>query len=130
MRSLWSGSISFGLVTIPVKLYTASQERALKFRMLDKKTHCPISYLKVCKEDHNRVIEFKDIVKGYEIEKGEYVVLEPDDFKKAGARKTDTIEIVSFADKEEIDTKFFDKPYWLEPGGKGAQKAYVLLREA
>jgi DNA end-binding protein Ku len=129
MRSLWSGSISFGLVNIPVKLYTASQERALKFRMLDKKDHCPVSYLKVCRDDH-KVIDAKDVVKAYELEKGDFVILEPEDFKKAGARKTDMIDIVSFANEEDIDPKYFDKPYWLEPGGKSAGKAYALLREA
>jgi len=129
MRSLWSGSISFGLVSIPVKLYTASLERALKFRMVDKKDNCPVGYLKVCKND-NHPIDAKDIAKAYEIEKGEFVILDPNDFKKAGARKTDMIDIISFADKEDIDPKYFDKPYWLEPGGKAAQKAYVLLRDA
>jgi DNA end-binding protein Ku len=129
MRSLWSGSISFGLVNIPVKLYTASRERALKFRMLDKTDHCPVSYQKVCRDD-NKVIDAKDVVKAYEIEKGEFVILTPEDFKKAGARKTDTIDIVSFADEDDIDPKYFDKPYWIEPGGKAAQKAYALLRDA
>jgi DNA end-binding protein Ku len=129
MRSLWSGSISFGLVNIPIKLYTASEERALKFRMVDKTDHCPVSYKKVCRDDDS-IIDAKDVVKAYEIEKGEFVILTPEDFKKAGARKTDVIDIVSFANAEDIDPKFFDKPYWIEPGGKAAQKAYALLRDA
>lgn len=129
MRALWSGAISFGLVNIPVKLYSASQERAMKFRMLDSKDHCPISYKKVCASDDHPVAQ-KDIVKGYEVEKGEYVILEPADFKRASAKKTEMIDIVAFATSSDIDPKYFDKPYWLEPSGKGAQKAYVLLRDA
>src|SRR6185295_231043 len=103
MRALWSGSISFGLVNIPVKLYSASKERALKFRMLSKDDLCPISYQKVCREDDKPVSQ-DEIVKGYEVEKGEYVVLDDDDFKHASARKTELIDIVSFADETEIDT--------------------------
>jgi DNA end-binding protein Ku len=128
MRALWSGSLSFGLINIPVRLYTASRDRALKFHLLDKDDHCPISYTKVCRSD-NRVISQKDIVKGYEYEKGKYVVLTDEDFKRANARKSELIEIISFADEQSIDPKYFDKPYFIEPDKK-ASKAYVLLREA
>lgn len=128
MRALWSGSISFGLVNIPVKLYSASKERALKFRMLAKDDLCPISYQKVCRDDDKPVSQ-EDIVKGYEVEKGEYVVLDDEDFKRASARKTELIDIVSFADETEIDMKLFDKPYYIEPEKRSA-KAYVLLRDA
>ncbi|MBV9159073.1 MAG: Ku protein [Candidatus Kaiserbacteria bacterium] len=128
MRALWTGSISFGLVNIPVRLYSGSAERALSFHLFDKKDMCPVSYQKVCRED-DRTIDAKDIVKGYEVEKGEYVVLENEDFKRANARKTETIDIVQFVDLSQIHPKYFDKPYYLEPDKKSA-KAYCLLRDA
>lgn len=128
MRALWSGALSFGLINIPVKIYSASKDRALKFRMLDKHSLCPIGYVKVCKTDNSEVRP-EDIVKGYEYEKGDYIVLSDEDFKRANAKKTSTIDIVSFTDAKDIDPKFFDKPYYIEPEKK-AEKAYVLLREA
>lgn len=128
MRPVWSGSISFGLVNIPVKLYSASEERALKFRMLDKKTLSPISYKKVATETGKEVAQ-ADIVKGYECGKGKYVVLTPEDFKRANPKKTELLDIVSFTDETEIDDKLFDKPYFIEPAKK-AEKAYALLRDA
>jgi DNA end-binding protein Ku len=128
MRSIWTGSISFGLINIPVKVYSASEDRALKFRLLDKHGHCPISYAKVCRST-NREIPYEDIVKGYEYQKGDFVVLTDEDFQKAAPKKTKTIEVRGFVDEMEIPAKFFDKPYYLEPDPK-AQKAYVLLREA
>jgi DNA end-binding protein Ku len=127
-RGLWSGSLSFGLVNIPVRLLSASKERPLSFRLLAKDDLCPISYKKVCRED-DKVVHQDEIVKGYEYRKGEYVVLDPDDFKKARAVKTDLIDIVQFADPDEIDAKLYDKPYYIEPQKKSA-KAYVLLRDA
>jgi len=128
MRSLWTGSLSFGLVNIPIKLYSASEERALSFKLLAKDDLCPVSYQKVCRED-DKVIEQKDIVKGYEYEKEEFVVLTPDDFKRAKSAKSDLIDIVAFVDLEEIEAKYYEKPYYLEPSKK-AGKAYVLLRDA
>lgn len=128
MRAIWSGSISFGLVNIPVRLYSASKERALKFRMLAKDDLCPISYKKVCRDD-NKVVPYEDIVKGYEYEKDEYVVLSDEDFKKAFAKRTELIDIVSFVDEDNIDSKLYDKPYYIEPLKKSS-KAYVLLRDA
>jgi DNA end-binding protein Ku len=128
MRPIWSGAISFGLVNIPVKLYSASEERALKFRMLEKKSLSPIGYKKVIK-DTNREVEQKDIVKGYECGKGQYVILEPADFKRASPRKTELIDISRFTDEDEIDGKLLEKPYFVEPAKK-AEKAYALLRDA
>lgn len=128
MRSIWSGSLSFGLINIPVRVYSASEERALKFHLLDKHGHCPISYLKVCRGTAKEV-KYEDIVKGYEYQKGDYVVLTDEDFKKAAPKKTKLIEIVSFVDESEIASEYIDKPYFIEPDKK-AQKAYVLLREA
>jgi DNA end-binding protein Ku len=128
MRAIWNGSISFGLVNIPVRLYSAAKERALSFRLLAKDDLCPISYKKVCR-DHDREIEQKDIVKGYEVTDGQYVILEPADFKKASAAKTELIDIVEFVKENEIDAKLYDKPYYIEPLKK-SEKAYALLRDA
>jgi DNA end-binding protein Ku len=128
MRAIWNGSLSFGLVNIPVRLYSASRERALNFRLLDKEDHCPISYKKVCRDD-DKVVHQKDIVKGYEYEKGQYVVLEQQDFKKAAPKKTQTIDVLQFVEQSEIDPMYYDRPYWVEPDPK-AHKAYALLREA
>lgn len=128
MRSIWSGAVSFGLINIPVKIYSASEERALKFRMLDKHGHCPISYAKICRTT-GQEIPYEDIVKGYEYQKGDYVILTDDDFEKVAPKKTKTIDIVSFVDEDEIPSMNIDKPYYIEPEKK-AEKAYVLLREA
>jgi len=128
MRPVWNGSISFGLVNIPVKLYSASEERALSFKMLDRESLAHISYKKVNK-DTGKEVEQKDIVKGYECGKGKFVVLEKEDFKRANPRKTELLDIVSFTDEKEIDSRLFEKPYFVEPVGKSA-KAYSLLRDA
>jgi DNA end-binding protein Ku len=128
MRSIWSGAISFGLVNIPVKLYSAVGDNSLNFDMLSKKDLSPIKYLRVSSAD-GKEVPYKDIVKGYQIEKGHYVVMEDKDFEKANAKKSKSIEIVSFVPEEEIDSIFFDKPYYLEPD-KTAEKPYALLREA
>jgi DNA end-binding protein Ku len=128
MRAVWSGALSFGLINIPVKVYSASEERALKFRLLDKHGHCPISYAKVCR-DTNKEVKYEDIVKGYEYQKGDYVILTDEDFKKASPAKTKAIEIVSFVEEAEVPEKMVNKPYFVEPDPK-AEKAYVLLREA
>lgn len=128
MRAIWSGAISFGLVNIPVKLYSGSGESSLDFDMLAKDDLSPIKYVRVAESD-GREVPYKDIVKGYEIEKGRYVVLTDKDFEKANARKTRAIEIHSFVNEEEIDPVYFEKPYYLEPD-KTAAKPYALLREA
>lgn len=129
MRSIWSGSIGFGLVNIPVKLYSASQSHeGLDLDMLHKEDHSPIRYARICREDGEE-IPYDDIVKGYEYKKGDYVVLTQEDLKKADAKKTKTIEIKQFADEDEIDSRYYEKPYYLEPD-KGAERAYALLRDA
>jgi DNA end-binding protein Ku len=127
MRAVWTGSLSFGLVNIPVRLYGASEERALNFRLLDKINLSPISYQRVSSSD-NRVVDQKDIVRGYEVN-GRYVVLDEEDFKRADSRKVETIEIVQFADPKDIDPEYYDKPYYIEPQKKSA-KAYALFRDA
>jgi DNA end-binding protein Ku len=128
MRALWSGSLSFGLINIPIKLYSASLERALSFKLIDKHGNCPISYVKVCRSNHKEVPP-QDIVRGYEYQKGDYVVLDEQDFKKAAPKKTDWIEVLQFSNLEDIDTKYYEKPYYIEPDKKST-KAYVLLVDA
>jgi DNA end-binding protein Ku len=129
MRSIWSGSIGFGLVNIPIKLFSASQNHeGLDLDMLHKEDHSPIRYARICREDGEEV-PYDDIVKGYEYKKGDYVVLTQEDIKKADAKKSKTIEIKQFADEDEIDSRYYEKPYYLEPD-KGAERAYTLLRDA
>lgn len=128
MRAIWSGTLSFGLLNIPVYLFNASKERVLKFHLFDKKDHCPISYKKVCRTDEHPVNQ-RDIIKGYELEKGQYVMLSKDDFKKANVKKTGSIEILNFSDLSQIDERYYEKPYFIIPDEKSA-KAYILLRDA
>ena len=129
MRAIWSGAISFGLVNIPVKLYSGtSAENSLDLNMLSKKDLAPIRYARISTAT-NKEVAWKDIVKGYEIEKGKYVVINDEDFKKASPEKTNTIEILQFAQEKEIDSIYFEKPYYLVPD-KGAAKSYTLLLKA
>lgn len=128
MRAIWSGSLSFGLINIPVRLYSATEDHAINFDMLHKTDLSPIRFARICKEEEKEV-PYKDIVKGYEYQPGEYIVISDDDFKSARAGHSDTIEIINFSNEKEIDTIYFEKPYFLEPG-KGANKGYTLLREA
>jgi DNA end-binding protein Ku len=128
MRALWSGMISFGLINIPVKLYPAAKERELELNYLRKKDLCPIRYARVCRTTGEEV-PYRDIVRGFEYRKGDYVVLEDDDLKRANALKTGTLQVVEFVDEREIDIKLLEKPFYLEPG-QDAAKVYALLREA
>ena len=128
MRSIWKGALSFGLVNIPVRMYSASQTKEISFVMLHKKDLSEIRYARICKSE-DKEVPWEEIVKGYEYEKGDFVVLEDVDFEKANLKKTKTIEIVNFIDEDEIDTIYYVKPYFLEPD-KNAEHAYSLLREA
>lgn len=128
MRAIWSGSLSFGLINIPVKIYSASKDRALKFKLLDKKDLCPIGYSYICKLN-NKEVKYEEIIRGFEYQKGNFVILTDDDFKKANVKKTKSIEIINFLNEEEIDSKYFEKPYYIEPE-ENAYKAYMLLRDA
>lgn len=128
MKSIWSGAISFGLLYIPVKLYNASQTKQLEFSMLRKGDLCPIRYMRVC-EETGKEVPYQDIVRGYQYEKGKYVVLEDNDFQRANVHKTQLIDIVNFVDISEVDPKYLEKPYYLEPAQE-AQQVYALLREA
>src|SRR6266699_959749 len=128
MRAIWKGAISFSLVNIPIALYPATRREELKFRLLRKSDLSPINYKRVAEAD-GKEVPWEEIVKGYEYEKGKYVVLKEEDFRRADIEATQSVDIVEFVDLEEIDPMFFDKPYYLEPDKKGA-KAYALLREA
>jgi DNA end-binding protein Ku len=129
MRAIWTGSISFGLVNIPIKLYSAAETReGIQLHMLHNKDQAPIRYAKICTEEGTEVA-YQDIVKGFEYADGEYVVITDEDFDKADSKKTSTIEIVEFTNEDQIDVRYLERPYYLEPQ-KGADKAYALLREA
>lgn len=127
-RAIWKGSISFGLVNIPVGLFSASSPDELSFRQLDKRNMSPIGYKKYNKNTGDDV-ESDEIVKGYEYESGHYVVLSDEDLKRANPEKTQTVEITDFVDLDDIEAVYFDKPYYLAPTGKN-KKGYALLREA
>lgn len=129
MRPIWKGSISFGLVNIPVKLFSGTHPReGLDLDMLHKEDHSPIRYARICRHDGEEV-PWDEITKGYEYKEGDYIELTKKDFEKADARRTKTIDIQQFVDEREIDLRYFDKPYYLEPA-EDAYKAYALLREA
>ena len=127
-RAIWKGSISFGLVNIPIALYPATQREELKFRLLRKSDLSPVSYKRVAEKD-GKEVPWDQIVKGYEYEKGKYVVLKDEDFERVDLEATQTVDIQDFVDVDEIDPMFFYKPYYLEPQ-KGGDKAYALLRDA
>ena len=127
-RAMWKGSIAFGLVNIPIELYSAVRDHRPKFRMLHAKDESPIHYEKVCATE-GKPVAWEDLVKGYEYEKGQFVILTKDDFKMAAVEKTKTIDILDFVDPKEVDERYFETPYYLQPG-KGADRAYALLRDA
>jgi DNA end-binding protein Ku len=129
MRPTWTGTLTFGLVAIPVTMHSAvrSKER-ISFRMLHKQDLSPIKYERVC-EAEGEPVPWNDIVKGYEYKKGKFVVLTDEDFKAAALESSKTIEILGFVAADEIDPRYFDTPYYLLPG-KSADKPYALLREA
>lgn len=128
MRPIWSGSVSFGLINIPVKLVSAVQTHELDFDMLSKKDMAPIKYARIDSETGEEV-PWKNIVKGYEYTKGKYITVTDEDFKKASPEKSKTIAIAQFAKAHEIDSVFYEKPYYLVPA-KGAEKSYQLLLES
>src|SRR2546429_3019570 len=128
MRAIWKGSISFGLVNIPIALYPATRREELKFRLLRESDLSPVNYKRVAEKD-GREVPWDEIVKGYEYEKGKFVVLNEKDFQRVDLEATQTVDIEDFVDLDEIDPMYFYKPYYLEPQ-KGGDKAYSLLREA
>jgi len=126
-RSIWKGSISFGLVNIPVGLYTAEKSKELHFNLLDRRNLAPIRYQRVNSET-GKEVPWDDTVRGFEFEPKRYVVLSDEDLKRANPESTQTIEIIDFVDLAEINPIYFDKPYYLAPERKDA-KSYALLRE-
>jgi DNA end-binding protein Ku len=127
-HAIWSGAINFGLVTIPVKVFTAVKTDELSFNMLHKKDEGRIKYERVCSVD-GKTVPWDEIVKGYEYEKGQYVILTDEDFKKVNPEATQSVDILEFVELDKINPMFFDKPYYLEPTKQG-RHAYALLREA
>src|SRR3989442_11257040 len=127
-RPLWKGSISFGLVNIPIELHTAVRNHRPKFRMLHAKDKSPVKFERICIRDGHPVA-WEDLVKGYEYQKGHFVVLTKEDFQAAALNKTRTVDIIDFVNADEIDDRFFETPYYLTPS-KGGERAYALLREA
>lgn len=129
MRPLWNGSISFGLVNIPVRLFSGSNPRqGIDLDMLHKDDHAPIRYARICRKDGEE-IPWNDIVKGYEYREGDYVVLTKKELESIDVKRTQTIDILQFVDEPDIDIRYFEKPYYLEVV-KGGEKAYALLRRA
>jgi DNA end-binding protein Ku len=127
-RAIWKGSLSFGLVNIPVELYSAVRDHRPKFRLLHAKDESPVHYERVCQSE-GKPVAWEDLVKGYEYEKGRFVVLTKDDFKTAALQKTKTLDILDFVDPKAIDERYFETPYYLQ-ASKGADRSYALLREA
>lgn len=126
-RSMWKGAISFGLVHIPVEMYPAVSSNSLDLSMLDRRDFAPIGFKRYNKNT-GKEVSWDDIVKGYEYESGEYVVLSDEDLRRANPEATQTIDILAFVDAEDVPLLYYDHPYYLAPG-KGGDKVYALLRE-
>jgi DNA end-binding protein Ku len=126
-RSIWKGSITFGLVNIPVGLYTAEKREELPLHLLDQRNMARVRYKRV-NEENGKEVPWEETVRGYEVEGGHYVILSDEDLQRASPEKTQTVDIQDFVDLDEISPVYFDKPYYLAPDKKGA-KSYALLRE-
>ena len=126
-RSLWKGAITFGLVNIPVELFPAEERKGFAFSMLDKRDFSPVGYKRYSKKS-GKEVEWADIVKGYEYEKNQYVVLSDEDFRRANVKASRTIDIKAFVPIAEIPAQFYETPYYLAPADRG-EKVYALLRE-
>src|SRR5918997_7181316 len=128
MRPIWKGAISFGMVTIPVKLYSAIEQRDVRFRLLHKDDNAPIEEKRFCTAD-GKEVAWEDLVRGYEISKGEFVILDPEEIEAAKPESSTTIDIGDFVEATDIDPVYFEKSYFLEPTEVGA-KPFSLLRRA
>ena len=126
-RALWKGAVTFGLVNIPVELYPAEDRKSFSFSMLDKRDLSPVGYKRYSKRS-GKEVEWANVVKGYEYEKDQYVVLSDEDFRRANVKATQTIDIQAFVSRDEIPAEYFETPYYLAPGNRG-EKVYALLRE-
>jgi DNA end-binding protein Ku len=127
-RPIWRGSLSFGLVAIPVQMHTAVREHRPKFRLLHAKDKSPIKYERVCQRE-GKPVAWEDLVKGYEYERGRYVVLTKEDFKAAALEKDRRVQVSDFVPADDIDDRFFDQPYYLLPD-KGGEHAYAVFQQA
>src|SRR5437763_12437921 len=127
-RSLWTGTISFGLVSVPVRMYTATESKELRFNFLDKRDLAPIGYDKV-RKDTGKHVDSEDVIRGFEVEKGQFVPLEDEDIDRLDIELTHSIEICDFVSLDEIDPIYFRKGYYLLPE-EGAEKPYMLLVRA
>ena len=127
-RAIWKGSVAFGLVNIPVELYTAVRDIRPRFRLLHAEDKSPVRFERVCARE-GKPVAWEELVKGYEYEKGRFVVLSKEDFRLAALEKTRTVDIRAFVKAEEIDDRFFESSYFIVPA-KGGERAYALLREA
>jgi DNA end-binding protein Ku len=127
-RPIWRGSVSFGLVAIPVQLHTAVRENRPKFRLLHAKDKSPIKYERVCQRD-GKPVAWEDLVKGFEYQRGRYVVLTKEDFKVAALEKDRRVQVTDFVPADAIDDRFFDHPYFLVPD-KGGEHAYAIFQQA
>jgi DNA end-binding protein Ku len=128
MAAIWKGSLTFGLVNIPVELKTAVRADHISFRLLHEEDLSPVKYERVCQAD-GEPVPWNEIVKGYEFEKGRFIVMTDEDFKAAAVEQSKTIDILDFVQQDEIDPRYFETPYYLVPA-KGGEKPYALLREA
>src|SRR5437763_14216940 len=128
MRPIWSGTISFGLVSVPVRMFPATESKELRFHFLDRNDFQPIAYEKVRRDDRERV-DPDEIVRGFEIEKGRYIPLEDDDLDRLDVELTHSVDICDFVSLDEIDPIYFRQAYYLAPQ-EGGEKPYRLLVEA
>src|SRR4051794_3096720 len=126
-RAIWSGSISFGLVNVPVKLYSAVKQKDIHFNQLEEKTGAHIKYKRVS-EKTGKEVDYDDIVKGYELGKGRYVTITADELASVAPRASRTVDIEDFVEIDEIDPIYFEHTYYLAPDGEGAARAYALLQ--
>jgi DNA end-binding protein Ku len=127
MKAIWTGAIGFGLVNIPIKIFSAVEDSNLDLDMLDRHDHANIKYQRI-NADTGKEVAYEDIVRGYKID-DQYIILEEEDFEAAAAQKTKTIEIMEFIKEDEVDPIYFEQPYYLQPD-KSGNRAYALLREA
>jgi len=127
-RAIWKGSVAFGLVNVPVELHPAVRNHRPRFRLLHAKDKSPVEYQRVCRKE-GKPVSWEDIVKGYEVERGRFVVLTKEDFETAALERSRTVDILDFVDEVSIDDRFFESSYFMVPS-RGAEHAYAVLREA
>ncbi len=128
-RSIWNGLISFGMVSIPVKLFTATESKDISFHLLHKECNSRLKQLRWCPACE-REVEWGETVRGYEVAKGEYLIVEDEELEAIEIESTHTIEIDSFVPRAQIDQRFFDSPYYVTPNEPAGQEAFAVIRDA